>query len=142
MEMTEINTESVVDGNKILMLFDGYKIEVRNVNGKKIESKEQREYEFYVKYIDEYFSREVRAEDIGFDIVYHKSWNALQQIIDKIKSLKYIVVINQSSTVNSCSIHAGEGDRYIVRKSDVAPAIDVVWSALVEFVKKYNTIKL
>ena len=72
-------------------------------------------------------------------INYHESFDTIQSVIEKIKEMKYPIMIYQSHIQNTCEIYDLKGKHYIVRESStILKPIELVWYALVNFIKIYN----
>lgn len=145
--------EAVAEGNKLIMLFDGWEIKKRMTfdpdhNGG------SNWYEVFSKN-----GRTVRIEDVEFDIVYHQSWNALMPVVEKIEDKTHkgfsisVNIFGQGAAIYINPTDAGgnkyEGKREIANTlncnyfNDYLGAkkvskIVAVWQAVVEFIKWYN----
>lgn len=73
-------------------------------------------------------------------LVYHSSYDSLMFVVNKIKELKYPVMIYQSHIQNTVEIYKlGNGQSYIVRVSDtLSTTLQILWSAVVDFIEYYN----
>ena len=67
------------------------------------------------------------------DVLYHKSWNWLMPVVEKIENLGYGVTIFRKG----CHIDAGV---YISNEYNNAPKITQTYKAVIEFIKWYNDI--
>ncbi len=68
---------------------------------------------------------------------YHTDLNQLQEVVDKIKEMKYPIMMYQSHVQNTAEIFGNAiNDRhYIVRKSStILKPIEIMWSAIVRFI--------
>lgn len=72
--------------------------------------------------------------------LYHISWDWIMPVIEKIKELKHPVYIYESHIQNTVEIfRLNDSSSYIIRKSSTKEKpIDLVWSAVVEFIEWYN----
>lgn len=72
-------------------------------------------------------------------INYHESFDTIQSVIEKIKEMKYPIMIYQSHIQNTCEIYDLKGEHYIVRESStILTPIELVWLTVVNFIKIYN----
>jgi hypothetical protein len=73
------------------------------------------------------------------DTHYHTDWNWLMQVVEKIESLGYCLIIGGRTTKNYCEIR-GEADDFTTKYSDSygETKIEAVYNACIEFVKWYN----
>lgn len=73
---------------------------------------------------------------------FHDSWEWIMSVVEKIAELKYPVALYFSHIQNSSSIHALNQNNDVVRVSltrESIAAIEVVYRAVVEFIKGYNS---
>jgi hypothetical protein len=69
----------------------------------------------------------------------HKDWSLMRNVIDKIKSLKFPIMIYESHVQNTVEIFELGKNHYMIRKSDTeSKVIELVWEAVVDFIKIYN----
>jgi hypothetical protein len=73
------------------------------------------------------------------DLKFHKDYNWLMQVVEKIESLGYCLIIGGRTTKNYCEIR-GEADDFTTKYSDSygETKIEAVYNACIEFVKLYN----
>lgn len=72
-------------------------------------------------------------------INYNEDYNRLNKVIEKIKEMKYPIMIYQSHIQNTCEIYDLKGEHYIVRESStILTPIELVWLTVVNFIKIYN----
>lgn len=109
---TEIE-KSVVEGNKIIGIFDGIKIE-ELLNG-----------DMFVKYQNGACFRCVKENlDEMLNLKYHSDWNWLHSVIDKIK------IVHSGLDANEV--------RIILFELTVVEDIRTVWLSVLTYIKWYN----
>lgn len=70
---------------------------------------------------------------------YHTDLNSLNQVVDKIKEMKYPISTYQSHVQNSVHIYDLNSEHYLVRESStILKPIELLWLAIVNFIKIYN----
>lgn len=73
------------------------------------------------------------------ELVYHKDFNALNEVAEKIKEMKYPIMLYQSHIQNTVEISSMADNYYIVRESStIFKPIEVLWLAIVNFIKINN----
>ena len=71
---------------------------------------------------------------------FHRSWNDIMLVVDKIKKMKYPISMYNSHVQNTVHIFDLKGDHYIIRESDtIAEPIVVLWKAITQFIEIYNS---
>lgn len=72
-------------------------------------------------------------------INYHESFDTIEEVIEKIKELKYPIMIYQSHIQNTVEIYDLDSKHYIVRESStILKPIEIIWLAVVKFIKIQN----
>lgn len=125
-----MNNKDVVEGNTAIMVFDGWVLRT----GHTLDPENNRqnpgsnEYQYYDK-----DGHRVRPEDIEFDIVYHKSWNALMPVVEKIeqgdigfKMCRKVVEVYVDSTKD------------VLFKVKESSRIESLYKAVVQFINHHN----
>lgn len=112
----------IAEGNLSIMIFDGWKKESRQTFDPDHNTQNPGSNTYYV-YVKN--GREVRPEDIEFDIVYHQSWDALMPVLKKIGDLQ--------SKKESVALW----DNIVVGLSIIS--IKLTWRFAIEYIQWYNT---
>ncbi len=72
-------------------------------------------------------------------LMYHSSFDEMIPVINKIKEMKYPMMIYQSHIQNTVEIYELDRKHYIIRESDTRSSVTALtWTAIVEFIKIHN----
>ena len=115
-----MDKNEILENNKLIVEFLGYK----NI------SQNDPDFNFY--------SKNNKTPELELmSLLYHKDWNHLMSVVEKIQSIGYCVTISQIvKNKPICSIELGDMEEiYIENKSS---HIDTVYEAVVDFIKWYN----
>lgn len=128
-----MDEKEITEGNRIILLFSGFKIETIKNSVTLSGETTHRTYDVYLR-------GDTRCEEdyISTLFPFHKYFSLLMTVIDEISSLGFTVIIKRSD-MTTCSINKNNGDEYIARiYSKTEDPIHVVWKAVVKFLKWYN----
>ena len=120
-----------ITDNKLIAEFMGYP--KKQIN-KGVARLEENKYVWGQTYY--YINGDWHAEDY---LLFHLDWNWLMQVVDKIESLGYCLVIGGRTTKNYCEIR-GEADDFTTKYSDSYgdTKTQATYKAVIEFIKYYN----
>lgn len=128
--------DEIVQGNKLIMEFDGWKLESRQTFDPKHNTQNPGSNTYYVYCKD---GSTVRVEDVPFDIVYHQSWNALMPVVEKISLIIGVVIESKFSNDEYSVTILKDG---LTQAWEVRPSpILAHWLAITYFLRWYNTQK-
>lgn len=136
-----MTTKEYAEGNKKIMLFDGWELQNRQTftSSNLGFGGDRNTYQIYYKKMEEGLQRECRVEDVEYDIIYHKSWDAIMPIVIKINKMKKMITINlwSDSPTTECKIYNwGLGEPQ--QTAECENPLQAVWEAVVKFIDWNN----
>jgi hypothetical protein len=122
--MTEQELKQVDEGNKLIAKFMGLKFRAKT--------------EHPSIFPNGVWEDEHRSIGVGV-LMYHASMDELIPVMDKIKEMKFPMMMYQSHIQNTVEIYDIDKQHYIIRESDTRSSIlKLTWKAIVEFIEFYN----
>lgn len=110
------NENEIIQGNKLIAIFMGATIGRGTV----------------------VYPNDYRCADTN--LIYHSSWNELMSVVEKIESVGAYSFEIDKYKVRVCHIMTWKDKTVFYAETIEKKKIEVVWSAVVEFIKYYNKI--
>ncbi|MCK9544999.1 MAG: hypothetical protein M0R03_23535 [Novosphingobium sp.] len=135
-----MNKEEIIEGNELIVSFLGW---TKYSYNQKYDLTHCRDYDCYnigefSKYSDIYIPESGNLPAAHYNLEFHSSWDWLMPVVEKIEKLQYTCDICSTHLhKNMVSIGTISGKQCVRVIEDLK--IKAVWTAVIEFIKWYNT---
>lgn len=124
--MTE---QEIIEGNKLIAKFDGWVLESEKKDPKDILKSWKK------------FSKSNGSKKECYEHDYHKRWDSLMLVVEKIETLGYEYSVNSQIIGFGTYMVAGEIDWHCEVDRDRKNLLQSIYEAVILFIKWYNTNK-